>query len=89
MGRKRNKSRVLLDSNIWRSLADNCLRDELRRHSIKFGVDIQIAPAVVYEALRTKNYELRKALITVMTDARWTRLMPEAYEECQELLSEK
>jgi hypothetical protein len=50
--------------------------------------EIQVAPAVVYEALRFKNITLRNALVKLMTHQVFLRLMPEAYSESLEILYE-
>lgn len=79
---------VLLDSNVWRYFADFSSITELERCARRSGVTIQIAPSVVYEALRTGDPELRRRLIAFMVHGAWERLMPEAYEECEEIVGE-
>ena len=49
---------------------------------------VQIAPAVVYEALRLRDVPLRNRLVALMTNRRFERLMPEAYNEAMEILAE-
>jgi hypothetical protein len=50
--------------------------------------DVQIAPGVLYEALRLKDASLRATLVHLMTNSRFHRLMPEAYSESMEILGE-
>jgi hypothetical protein len=47
-----------------------------------------VAPAVVYEALRTPNREIRRKLAKALTLGAWQRLPTEAFGECAELLEE-
>ena len=80
--------RILLDSNVWRYFVDakaiGALSSAVRRsrHSIA------IAPAVLYEALRTGNPVIRAALVDAMTLPHWQRLMPEAFSESEEIRAE-
>lgn len=80
--------RVLLDSNIWRYVVDAGAEDDLLRLAGGRACEIQIAPAVVFEALRLEDIAIRDALVELMTNRRFTRLMPEAYSESEELLNE-
>lgn len=59
----------------WAAVATTCRKRDLR---------VQVAPSVVYEALRTSNQSLRRLLAIVLTQACWARLMPEAYHEARE-----
>lgn len=81
-------SRVLLDSNIWRYVIDTGAEGELLGVVRDRRGAIQVAPAVVYEALRLKNRPIRKKLIALMTHQRFVRLMPDAYSEAIEILQE-
>ena len=78
--------RVLLDTNVWRYIIDGNSTSDLFRLARAARLRILIAPSVLYEALRTNDPELRRRLVSLMTLAKWKRLMPEAYSECQELL---
>lgn len=49
---------------------------------------IQVAPGVVYEALRLQDIPVRNRLIALMTFRRFERLMPEAYSEALEIVEE-
>lgn len=84
----RSKQLALLDANVWRYFVDADADDVLRRRSIATKVAVAIAPAVLYEALRTSSAALRARLVALMTQAVWHRLMPEAYDESVELLEE-
>jgi len=81
-------SRVLLDSNIWRYVVDAGAQGKLLSAARDRRVSVQIAPAVVYEALRLRDVPLRNRLIALMTNRRFKRLMPEAYSEAMEILGE-
>jgi len=79
---------VVLDSNVWRFVYNNDGGRQLSRAAKEKGIEIAIAPAVMYEALRTKDREVRAGLVSLMTLRNWTRVMPEAFEEAEELLGE-
>jgi hypothetical protein len=80
--------RVLFDSNVWRYVVDAGAQGALLRAAQKQSHHIQIAPAVVYEALRLRDVPLRDRLIALMTNRRFRRLMPEAYSEAMEIVAE-
>jgi hypothetical protein len=80
--------RVLLDTNVWRDLGDADAGETLRRAAQRAHIVVQIAPAVVYEALRTPDPDTRAKQVELMTRPNWARLMPEAYSESQEVLRE-
>lgn len=80
--------RVLLDTNIWRYIADEAAFSDLLKVARDNQVHIQVAPSVLYEALASGDRDLRRRLVFVLTDPHWKRLMPEAYTESQELLDE-
>ena len=48
-------------------------------------IDIVIAPAVVYEMLRTRDPGLRKRLIEAVTLGAWKKLRTEIYHECRDV----
>ncbi|AEG91359.1 hypothetical protein [Ramlibacter tataouinensis] len=80
--------RVLLDSNVWRYIVDEDAVFKIRR-AVRAGPhQILVAPAVVYEAFRASDEDLRMRLLDALTDPNWKRMMPEAYSEAEELLSE-
>lgn len=80
--------RVLLDSNIWRYVLDAGEQGRLLRAARAAGNKVQIAPAVVFEALRLGDIPTRNRLIALMTNRSLVRLMPEAYSETMEILEE-
>jgi hypothetical protein len=80
--------RILFDTNVWNYLADYSSVRVLRRATQVGGNKILVAPSTLYEALRVPNAEARFRRAALMTDRAWTRLMPEAYSESQELLRE-
>lgn len=80
--------RVLLDSNLWRYILDAGSHGSLLRVARHGNVTIQIAPAVMYEALRLRDVSLRRRLVELMANRAFERLMPEAYSEPMEILNE-
>lgn len=84
----RRATSVLLDSNIWRYLVAEGNALELAKIARRLRLEIQVAPAVVFEALRTGDPVLRRQLVSAMTLKAWRRLLPEAYEEASEVLGE-
>jgi predicted nucleic acid-binding protein len=86
--RRRPKPRVLIDTNVWRYIADAAALDEVRQSAFENKVQVQVAPSTLYEALRTRDPALRARLSMVMTHQAWARLMPEVRDEAYEFLSE-
>jgi hypothetical protein len=86
--RPRAQPRVLLDTNIWRYVADAGAANELRHAAARNKVRLQVAPSTVYEALRTGDAGLRAKLLDVMTRPSWARLLPEVRDEANEFLHE-
>lgn len=82
------RGRALLDSNIWRYFVDHGSEGRLLKVAQKGAYDVQIAPGVLYEALRLRDPLLRRRLVRLMTNPRFVRLMPEAYSESAEILGE-
>ena len=64
---RRRHPRVVLDTNVWRDLADADAGEMLRRTARSARVVVQIPPAVVYEALRTPNADTRAKQIELMS----------------------
>lgn len=83
-----DRTRALLDSNIWRYVIDNGSQGRLLRLARDSRYLVQIAPSVLYEALRLKDVSKRTPLVRLMTNSRFHRLMPEAYSESMEVLRE-
>jgi hypothetical protein len=84
----KNKSRALLDTNIWRYVVDNGSQGLLLRLARDGPYEIQVAPGVLYETLRLKDKSLRATIIRLMVNTRFERLLPEAYSESMEILRE-
>lgn len=82
------RRQALLDTNIWRYVVDNNSQGRLLRLARDGSYDVQIAPGVLYEALRLKDVSLRATLVRLMTNPGFHRLMSEAYSESMEVLRE-
>jgi hypothetical protein len=80
--------RILLDTNVWRALADADAGQRLSSAAARRGLAIAVAPSVVYETLRLKDVALRNRILRVQTSRGWVRLMPEAFSECAEIRAE-
>jgi hypothetical protein len=80
--------RILFDTNVWNYLADCVSVSDLKRAAKVGATRILVAPSTLYEALRVRNVETRFRRAALITNRAWTRLMPEAYSESQELLGE-
>ncbi|MGE0315930.1 MAG: hypothetical protein AB7P21_30305 [Lautropia sp.] len=79
---------AILDSNVWRYVADAGAELALIRAARSSPLRIAVAPAVLYEALRMRDADLRRRLARLMTEPGWERLMPEAYLEAMDVLDE-
>ena len=79
---------ILLDTNIWRYIVDHDALGTIQQAVRRSRHKIVIAPAVVYEALRTGNPRLRASMVAAMTLPCWKRLMPEAFSEAEEIKAE-
>jgi hypothetical protein len=86
--KKATDMRILLDTNIWRYIVDHDALRTVQQAARKSRHEIAVAPAVVYEALRTGRSSLRDSLVLAMTLPCWTRLMPEAFSEAEEIKAE-
>jgi len=80
-------AKALLDTNVWRQLVDSDAVQDLRTQARTEGLTIVVAPAVVYELLRTPGHGLRKRLLKAVTLGAWERLMTEVFEECQDVFN--
>lgn len=80
--------KVILDTNVWRQLADADASAALLRVVRKKRIRVLVAPSVAYESLRIPTDNTRRRVMELITNPSWWRLMPEAYSECQELLQE-
>ena len=80
--------KVLLDSNIWRYVVDAREQGRLIHAARHSSTRVQVAPAIVFEALRLRDISLRNQLIALMTNRAFDRMMPEAFSEIMEILAE-
>ena len=78
----------LIDTNIWRYIVDNKSQRKFITLAKDPAINIQVAPSCLYEVMRMQKGNLRSDQITLMTNPNLSRLMPEAYSECVELLME-
>jgi hypothetical protein len=82
------KTRVLIDTNIWRYVVNRGAQASLLRATREGPFEVQIAPSVLFETLRLKDVSTRDTLVHLMTNLKFNRLMPEAYSESMEILRE-
>ena len=80
--------RALIDSNVSRYLVDAGVVEDLRRAARRSGVTIVASPAVLYEALRTSNADVRRRVVKAITRREWEWPMPEVYSECEAVVTE-
>lgn len=80
--------RILLDTNIWSEFANISAGPELLRVVRGGRVEIIVAPSVVFESLARSNDKKRQRQVDLLTLSKWRRLMPEAFSQCQEIMSE-
>lgn len=69
-------------------MADANAGQRLSLAGCRHGLAIVVAPSVVYEPLRLKDTVQRNRILRIETSRKWTRLMPEAFSECAEILLE-
>lgn len=79
--------KMLLDSNVWRYIVNENAQGDLERTSRECGVEVVVVPALIFEARDFKDDTLRKSLLRVLTNPGWTRLMPDAFLEAEEIKS--
>src|SRR5688500_9649674 len=77
--------KVLFDSNLWRYLADYGERSDLESACAASGIEVVVAPALVFEARRLRDDATRKKILALLAHENWTRLLPEAYLEVEEI----
>lgn len=77
--------RVLLDSNVWRYVADQNAGPDLIRRSAEHKVEIVVVPALVFEAWQFRDDQRRRKILGLLADKNWRRLMPECYLEAEEI----
>ena len=80
------RKRVLLDTNIWSAVsrADAGLQLRVAAHSN--GLEILAAPSVLYELTRMPDALSRRRALTLITETQWSRLMPDAFLEMEEVV---
>src|ERR1041385_6385602 len=77
--------KVMLDSNVWRYVANQNAGAALEQCALKNDVHVVVVPALVFEARELKDDPVRKAILKLLANPTWTRLMPEAFLEAQEI----
>ncbi|HET6978659.1 MAG TPA: hypothetical protein VFI24_20175 [Pyrinomonadaceae bacterium] len=77
--------KVLLDSNVWRYVANQNAGAALEQCALKSDVQLVVVPALVFEARKLKDDPVRNAILKLLAHPAWTRLMPEAFLEAQEI----
>lgn len=80
--------RFLLDTNLWRYLAEAGAGPALVRAAISGRNTIVVVPAIVQETLVTSDQDLRNAILALLANRNWARTMPEAFLESRELVAE-
>jgi hypothetical protein len=85
MNEGREYMKVLLDTNIWRYIADADAIDVLIDVVSSSTVELVIVPALIFEVSNFKDINLRKKILRMMANPAWTRLMPETFLEASEI----
>lgn len=80
--------KILLDTNVWRYLADSGRQSQLNSVSKRSGYEITICPAIVSESLRIGDPSLRGKVVELQTRRCWNRLMPDSFLEFEDIKSE-
>lgn len=80
--------KVLLDTNVWRYLADSGRQSLLNSEAKRGGYEIAICPAIVNETLRIGDAGLRRKVVELQTRRCWHRLMPDSYLEFEDMKRE-
>ena len=83
-----NAPRVLMDTNVWNYIVDSDGVETLRKAARANRVAVIACPAVAFECLRVASPELRKRRAKALSRETWTRLMPEAFSEAEDLRRE-
>jgi hypothetical protein len=79
---------ILVDTNVWSYIVDLDALETLNRAARDGYGQILACPAVLYEMLRLEDAPRRHRLIKAICRSRWSRLMPEAFEESADLQQE-
>jgi hypothetical protein len=77
--------KVFLDTNIWRYIADAGAFSTLESTASYNGIELVVAPALVYEVSNFRDDSLRKKILKMIASPSMVRLMPEAYLEAEEI----
>jgi hypothetical protein len=77
--------KVLLDSNVWRYVADFGDASDLEEACAATGTAVVVVPALVFEARGLQDDDTRKKILALLARPAWTRLMPEAYLETEDI----
>lgn len=77
--------KVMLDSNVWRYIADRNAYDSLAQCVSNNDVEIVVAPALVFEVRGLLDEPVRKGILRLLSLPDWTRLMPEVFLEAEEI----
>lgn len=77
--------KVLLDSNVWRYVADQEASGALRQAAAESGAELVVVPALIYEARNLEDISLRKRILRLLASPYWIRLMPEVLLEAEEI----
>lgn len=77
--------KVLLDSNVWRYLADQNASAALQKCVTESDIEIVVTPSLVFETLELLNEPVRKSILKLQALPIWTRLMPETFLEIEEI----
>lgn len=77
--------KILLDTNIWRYIADSDAFEDLITTASDKSVELVVAPALVHEISQFQDEHLRKKILKMITNSNMIRLMPEAYLEAEEI----
>src|SRR4051794_5348345 len=80
--------KILMDTNVWNYIVDADGIETLRKASRASGVRIVACPAVAYECLRVPDPVVRKRRGKALAREEWSRLMPEAFSEAEDMLAE-
>ncbi len=80
--------KVLLDTNVWRALADANSGRTLMKYARRFDLAVLVAPAIVDECKRIPHSSTRSRVLHLLAKESWRRCMPEPYSESQELIRE-
>lgn len=79
--------KVLLDTNLWRYIAEANVFDDLTKVALDAGVELVVVPAVVNEVRNFQDDSLRKRILRILASSCLMRFMPEAYLEAREIRS--